>query len=30
VTGESKLDDYRDINTGVMLMNLDKLREVVP
>jgi len=30
VTGESKLDDYRDINTGVMLMSLDKLREVVP
>jgi hypothetical protein len=30
VTGESKLDDYRDINTGVMLMNLDKVREVVP
>ena len=28
VGGESKLDDYRDINTGVMLMNLDKLRGV--
>lgn len=28
VAGESRPDDYRNINTGVMLMNLEKLREV--